>query len=73
MRTYTVQVQHQANAKDFTGEFQIRVSEYAQGEGQPVLYYASGRPFGCGKNASTPERAIAILLQDNACYSTKVI
>lgn len=37
-----------------------------------VVWSASSRRYGCGKNASTPEEALTRMLMDHGCYSIKV-
>jgi hypothetical protein len=46
----------------------LQVSQNADGS-----WYAFGSPFGCGKDASTPARAIQRLVADHGCIAVKLV
>jgi hypothetical protein len=47
----------------------VRVSEYAGTD----LFYCDAPGFGCGKNGTTPHRAIHSLFGDSACTVVKIV
>jgi hypothetical protein len=60
---YAVKTRHPVKGSRWDGEHIFRVSADERPEGR--LYYAASEGFGCGKTATTPERAVAMLAQDN--------
>jgi hypothetical protein len=63
---YIVNADH-VSSKYRAINLRVTVSQYADAPGNPVLYFADAPLYGCGKNATTPERAIYSLLGDNGC------